>query len=453
VRGGTIDARSDVFSLGIVMWEALTGLRLFFHPNDLDTMRNVLHRPVPKPSELRAGIAPAIDAIILKALEREPEHRYQDAAAMAADLEEHLREARFSPESLVALLGELFAGEDDARELRLPEGPGPGGRITSNSRPTMGTVSTSSLPPPIADNSDPAENYATVSSIKRLSDIAAQHRRRRMLQLSALGGAAVGAAAIFVMTVLRGPNERAPLPRVIATAESRASVSPVPETSRKKGRAAAKPVAKPLPVIEATPGEKPSGEPAPRPVVAPATNAAMPAPVVRVAAPVPTEAAAKVDNNVGAPGPIFPEAEDEASRSPKVAPAVAAAQTRAQKALSSGLVALKKGEYLQAAARLEEAATANPHSPEALVGLAEAEFELARYGQAANHARKAAAMAPKNLRSRSVLGDALFKLGRFREAAQVYVSAQALSPNDTSLKERRQRAEAMIGSPAEAPRE
>ena len=55
VRGQQVDGRSDVFSLGVVLWECLTGVRLFYNPNDLETMRNVLHRQVPKPSEMRHG--------------------------------------------------------------------------------------------------------------------------------------------------------------------------------------------------------------------------------------------------------------------------------------------------------------------------------------------------------------------------------------------------------------
>src|SRR4030095_13853176 len=107
VRGQGVDGRSDIFSLGVVLWECLTGLRLFYDPNDLETMRNVLHRPIPKPSEVRAGVPAALDAITLRALQRDIDLRYRDATSMAAELEEHLRECRFSPESVVRLLEDL----------------------------------------------------------------------------------------------------------------------------------------------------------------------------------------------------------------------------------------------------------------------------------------------------------------------------------------------------------
>ena len=144
VRGQGVDGRSDVFSLGVVLFEALTGVRLFYHPNDLDTMRNVLHRPVPKPSELRAEIPAAIDAVVLRALEREPDKRYPDAGAMAAELDEHLREARFSPESVVTLLADLFGNEDSGRELPLPEEAQLAPRATGS----RNQISSGSLAPP-----------------------------------------------------------------------------------------------------------------------------------------------------------------------------------------------------------------------------------------------------------------------------------------------------------------
>ncbi len=80
------DLRGDVFASAVVLWESLTGQRLFKGDDDIDTVRKVLDGPIPKPSELRPELEP-LDAVVLKGLERDPHARYQSATEFRADLE------------------------------------------------------------------------------------------------------------------------------------------------------------------------------------------------------------------------------------------------------------------------------------------------------------------------------------------------------------------------------
>jgi serine/threonine-protein kinase len=80
------DLRGDVFASAVVLWESLTGQRLFKGEDDIDTVRKVLDGPIPKPSELRPELEP-LDAVVLKGLERDPHARYQTATEFRADLE------------------------------------------------------------------------------------------------------------------------------------------------------------------------------------------------------------------------------------------------------------------------------------------------------------------------------------------------------------------------------
>ncbi|HSK03805.1 MAG TPA: serine/threonine-protein kinase [Kofleriaceae bacterium] len=85
--GHDVDRRSDIFCLGIVLYELVTVRRLFKGANDFLTMSSILHGVIPPPSELRPDLPPELEAIILKALALQPEDRYQTADEMRAALE------------------------------------------------------------------------------------------------------------------------------------------------------------------------------------------------------------------------------------------------------------------------------------------------------------------------------------------------------------------------------
>src|SRR5262245_42665864 len=109
--GAPVDHRSDVFSLGIVLWEALSGRRLFRRDTDLAVMRAISNEPIPRPPG-RRPIAPRLERVVLTALERAPEDRFADAREMALLLERHaFRSDGFDPAQLVTQLKELFPAD------------------------------------------------------------------------------------------------------------------------------------------------------------------------------------------------------------------------------------------------------------------------------------------------------------------------------------------------------
>jgi serine/threonine-protein kinase len=91
LRGGPGDRRSDIWSLGCVLWESLTLRRLFRGSNERDTMLQVLESSIMRPSQVNGDVPADFDAIAMRALERDPASRYPTAKAMAADIEEVLR--------------------------------------------------------------------------------------------------------------------------------------------------------------------------------------------------------------------------------------------------------------------------------------------------------------------------------------------------------------------------
>jgi serine/threonine protein kinase len=120
-RGSAIDRRSDIFSLGIVLWEMVTTQRLYRGENDLATLQLIITQPARPPSAVRDDIPAELERIILRALAQDPADRYQTAAELGADLDELAREQKLKQTSsaLSASISELFAPELGAwREAR-----------------------------------------------------------------------------------------------------------------------------------------------------------------------------------------------------------------------------------------------------------------------------------------------------------------------------------------------
>lgn len=82
IENRELDHRSDLFSLGIVLWETLTGKRLFKGKNKDDTLARVKRAEVPSPRLYRPSLSEDVEAFLLKALARQPDQRFDDATSM-----------------------------------------------------------------------------------------------------------------------------------------------------------------------------------------------------------------------------------------------------------------------------------------------------------------------------------------------------------------------------------
>jgi len=87
VTGAVVDGRSDLFSLGVVLFELLTGVRPFAGSSLSEVAYRIVHEPPPIPSQLRSGLPAAFNPIILKLLEKDPERRYQRGEDVAKALD------------------------------------------------------------------------------------------------------------------------------------------------------------------------------------------------------------------------------------------------------------------------------------------------------------------------------------------------------------------------------
>jgi serine/threonine protein kinase len=120
VEGNKFDQRSDIFSVGIVLYEMLTGRRLFKAATDMETLERVKAAKVLAPSAFNPAVPPALDEICLKALARAPVDRYQTAAEMTSALDKLVAQLRSAEPELALMLAAQFPAEAGQSEPGLP---------------------------------------------------------------------------------------------------------------------------------------------------------------------------------------------------------------------------------------------------------------------------------------------------------------------------------------------
>ncbi len=119
--GAELDRRSDIFSLGIILHEMLTGRRLFKTDNEIKTLDKIKGVDIDPPSATNPQVPARLDEIVMRALSKDRSDRYQDASEMKADLLEFLYPASpdLTQQSLSHFMAELFNEEISAERGRM----------------------------------------------------------------------------------------------------------------------------------------------------------------------------------------------------------------------------------------------------------------------------------------------------------------------------------------------
>ena len=259
-----VDRRADVWSTGVLLWEALTGARLFKAETDAATLGLCLVGEIPSAGSRRSGLPIELDVVLARALQRDRQLRYQSAGAMRKDLENWLARAGFSRDAraIAALMKQLFASEIVeqqrlvsvlmARSDCTPPAP------TSNRVPS----STSAL---IVSASN-ATSADLTRMTEQMTELGKRHRRavRSMLALLALF-VVIGC----IMVVRLNARPAGPIPAAAAQAPRGVPAAAIAlESSAPRS-------ALPVEGLTTHPAEPPAASPAQR--VAPKSARALPA--------------------------------------------------------------------------------------------------------------------------------------------------------------------------------
>lgn len=197
-RGGAIDRRVDVFAMGIVCWELLTGRRLFEAESDAEVLLAITEGRYDTPRSVEPSVPAELDQIVVRALERDPNARWPTALAFADALDGWARRAGEQASAAeIARLVDEFAGSDIRRRREHVAAV-----LAGRAPPVMLAVGTRRDLPHGTGSTAGASAPVTVDSARVVPAITAEELARRRLRRTLVAVAAALTALLGLLGVI-----------------------------------------------------------------------------------------------------------------------------------------------------------------------------------------------------------------------------------------------------------
>jgi eukaryotic-like serine/threonine-protein kinase len=231
-QGEPLDRRSDVWALGTVLHELLTGVRVFKRASDLKSLEAVAHAPVPSTQLTRPDVPDELDRIVLKAMARPLDERYQTAAELEEDLAAFLVGAGYvrSERKLADFMSQTFDAERRDAKLLISQAQ------VADGAPILATPSQLKRLPlnlaPIRSHSELPAAF-TADSKTAIAPDSVVVRRQQPLLLVGFAALAVVSTGVAAALLLRNKPQQALPPEpaqpvVVAPAEAKPAPAPAP---------------------------------------------------------------------------------------------------------------------------------------------------------------------------------------------------------------------------------
>ncbi|MBX3182042.1 MAG: serine/threonine protein kinase [Polyangiaceae bacterium] len=295
-RGKSVDRRADIFALGIVLFELTTTRRLFRGEHDAETLHLVVNGKIPEPRGIDPEYPEELQRIVLRALERDIELRYQTAEELASDLERYLLDHRIVvPRSGVGsllrrVLGERIEQRRQGIRAALKAGGAPLAAVNWDAGPLSGTGSGVGSAPSQTSGLGFAGG-STNAGVPHSVSVRTPARSNTWLWATLAGVLFVVALVSVALVLRRGPATtvvtlQAPPPEPAAAPTPAPSPAPAAlpsgesidgfEVEEDAGAALQRPVPGPRPAAGPRPAPGPAAAPAPAPVPVPQTTSTLP---------------------------------------------------------------------------------------------------------------------------------------------------------------------------------
>ena len=164
--GKPMDRRSDIFSLGLVLYEMLTEQRPFLGTSELSILEMVRQCQIAAPSSVNAAIAEDLERATLKALARDPEQRYDDAAEMQKDLERHLHTGSPPTGADIARFVQLLFEQEEGGPVA-DEPTSGADRLAAAAEPPAPAPPAEAAPPEAEGQAPPAKEASSIQKFLR----------------------------------------------------------------------------------------------------------------------------------------------------------------------------------------------------------------------------------------------------------------------------------------------